>query len=120
MASADLTIDLFVELLKKSRLSINTEHDCKNQMAGVLKANGIRFVTEYVLDARSRLDFYLEGTAVEVKLKGSRMEIYKQCERYCAHPAVKDLVLATNRAMNMPLVINGKRVIVMNLGKAWL
>ena len=116
----DFELELFAELIKRTRFSLNTEAETKIQMAAVFKANGLSFTTEHVLDAQSRLDFFMDGTAIEVKLKGARMEIYRQCERYLAHPDVTDLILITNRAMCLPERINGKRAIVLNLGRAWL
>lgn len=60
------------------------------------------------------------GIAVEVKINGSRRDIYRQCERYCVHPEVVGLVLATVRAGALPATIAGKPALVVSLGRAWL
>lgn len=75
---------------------------------------------EYRLDDNSIVDFFLEGVAIEVKIKGGRKEIYRQCERYCEVEQVKELVLVTNRAIGFPPQINGKECWIVNLGMAWL
>lgn len=63
------------------------------------------------------IDFMVGPIGVEVKIKGQRRAIYRQCERYCEHACVGSLVLATNVAMGMPETINGKPVFVASLGR---
>lgn len=117
------TTELFVELLKLSRLPLNSEAECKKYMADLMLLNHIDdFKAEYVLDQKSRLDFFFpsEGLAIEVKLKGGRMDTFRQCQRYCAYDEVKALILVTNRALFLPGEINGKKTYMVNLGRAWL
>jgi hypothetical protein len=60
------------------------------------------------------------GVGMEVKIKGSKREMYRQCERYCLHERVSALILATNVATGMPATINGKPVFVALLSRGWL
>ncbi len=76
---------------------------------------------EYHLDEKNIPDFFLEsGLAIEVKIKGSRKHIYKQCDRYLQFDQVKALLLITSRAMSLPEEVNGKRCFVYQLGMSWL
>jgi hypothetical protein len=60
------------------------------------------------------------GLAIEVKIKGQRREIFRQLERYCAYPNVREMVLATNVPMGLPDLICGKPVSIVHLGRGWL
>lgn len=76
---------------------------------------------EHRLDNKNIPDFLLFGNiAVEVKIKGSKKEIYKQCVRYCEFDRVQELILITNIAMGFPEQINNKNCYFFNLSKAWL
>ena len=75
---------------------------------------------EYRLDNKNIPDFFINGLAIEVKIKGSKTSIYKQCKRYCEFDEVKALLLVTNRTMGFPKDINGKDCYFHSLGKSWL
>lgn len=107
-----------IKLLTGLRLPTHDEKALQSQLANHLAPLG--FQREYRLDAKNIPDFFLEGVAIEVKIKGGRMAIYRQCERYCKFDQVKSLILITNRAMGLPTTINDKPVYLFNLGKAWL
>lgn len=75
---------------------------------------------EYRLGDGDIVDFFGEGIAVEVKLKGSRRAIFNQLERYAGHESVASVLLVTNVPTGMPSQIKGKPVRVFNIGLAWL
>lgn len=75
---------------------------------------------EVRLNARDIIDFMVDDIGIEVKIKGSGIDIYKQCMRYCESDQLKHLILVTNKAINLPNMINNKDVYIVNLGKAWL
>lgn len=75
---------------------------------------------EYTLDDKNRIDFLIGSVGIEVKIKGSKRDIYKQCERYCGFDTIKELVLVTNKSMGLPGKINGKDCFIIKLGMAWL
>jgi hypothetical protein len=102
------------------RLRLSSEQALQLDIAEVLTRSGIAFEREVKLSPHDRLDFLCGGVAIEAKIQGSRLDIYRQCARYCARPEVAGLVLATNIAMALPLRISGKPVAVAALGKAWL
>lgn len=76
---------------------------------------------EYHLDNENIIDFLLfDSIGVEVKIKGQKRAIYKQCERYCKFEKLKQLILVTNVSIGFPKEINGKDCYILNLSKAWL
>lgn len=79
-----------------------------------------RMVREYRIAKDIIPDFFQDGIAMEVKIKGSARSIYAQCKRYCAHERVRALILVTSRNMGFPAMINGKPCYYINLSEAWL
>lgn len=117
---------LYQKMLKKvlnilsSRFTLDSEKETQAAITRKLVESGISFTREHRLDEDNIPDFFIQGIAIEVKIKGNAKKIYKQCERYCKFEEVKELVLVTNRSMGFPPSINGKPCYVINLGKAWL
>ncbi|WP_257164666.1 hypothetical protein [Bradyrhizobium sp. SRS-191] len=116
-----------VALLERAPLPLSDEKQLQADMLALLKADGLDAVREVRLDQRDIVDFMifdgdfvLTGLAIEVKIKGQRRAIYRQLERYCAHPRVNGILLATNVAMSLPAEIEGKPACVARLGRAWL
>lgn len=110
-----------VAVLSARRFRLSSERPLQDDIAAAFTACGIAFEREFRLSAEDRPDFLVAGVvAVEVKIKGGRVKIYRQCERYCAHVAVTGLVLATNVAMALPPLICGKPAAVVTFGRAWL
>lgn len=109
-----------LQIFSTYQFTLSSEDELKTQMKTVLEQNQIEFVKEHALDKKNRPDFFIEGYAVEVKIKGAAKGIYKQCERYCAFEEVKGLILVTNRSMGFPESLNEKPCYVISLGKSWL
>jgi len=63
-------------------------------MAKVLESHDFAFEHEYVLDARNRADFWLNGIVIEVKVDGSLSDALRQVDRYINLPHVKGVILA--------------------------
>lgn len=59
----------------------------------------------------------VEGTGIEVKIKGSLTEVTRQVHRYAQSEQVESLILITARGSHrgLPREMNGKRVIVIYL-----
>jgi hypothetical protein len=102
------------------RFSLSDEKKTQQQIAEQLTLASVVHRREVRLSDGDIIDFMVSNTGIEVKLKGQKMEIYRQIERYCQHDEVTSLVLATNVAMGVPPSINGKPIYVVNLGRAWL
>jgi hypothetical protein len=121
---------LIVDIFSRYRLPLSDEKDLQAKIAEMLALEKVPHVREVRLDDHDIVDFMVgpgaslqplePACAIEVKIGGSRRAIYRQLERYCAHPQVTEIVLATNVPMNLPFEINGKRTAVANLGRGWL
>lgn len=66
-------------------------------LAEVLTMAGYAFEREYVLDAKNRADFWLDGLVIEVKVDGALSEALRQVDRYIALPQVKGVLLASTQ-----------------------
>jgi len=84
----------------------------------VLGAAGIQHQREFRLDARSRLDFMVEGgLGIEVKTDGTVSDLGYQILRYLQHESVKGMVVVTTRSshQHLPSELEGKPVWVVYL-----
>lgn len=113
-------IDQVIGCLLSARFPLNPEKATQAAIASAFERAGVDYSREVHLGDGDIVDFMVAGVAIEVKIKGQRREIYKQLERYARHEAVTSIVLATQLAMGLPESINGKRVLLANLGRAWL
>ncbi len=115
-------IENIIKILSVQKLPLQNEKISQSEIYKILLQNGIDSLREYHLDAQNIPDFYLpeSGIAIEVKIKGGRQEIYKQCKRYCEFESVKQLILLTNRSMGFPSKISEKPCYIINMGRAWL
>lgn len=104
----------------QNRFPLEVEKETQAAIEQKFKESGIEYSREHKLDQSSIPDFFINGIAIEIKIKGNAKSIYKQCERYCQFEEVKSLILVTNRSMGFPKEINGKPCYFINLGKAWL
>lgn len=109
-----------IDVLSVVKFDLHNEKSLQEQVFKALISSGVNVQKEYRLDKENIPDFYVEGIAIEAKIKGSRPAIFKQCSRYCGFEQVKELILITNRSMGFPDQINGKPCYTINLGKAWL
>ncbi len=115
-----MTIEAILAALSGVRLPLHDEKALQAEMAMHFAALGIPAEREVALGGGDIVDFMVGGIAIEVKIKGGRRDILRQCQRYAAHAQVDALVLATNVAMGFPPELNGKPTAVLNLGRAWL
>lgn len=109
-----------INTLTRSRMDLSSEKRLQSEMEIVFNNAGIKFQREHRLDKTSVVDFFIDGMAVEVKIKGSAKNIYRQLERYAAFQEVKAIVLVTRKTMGLPPDIQGKPCYVISLGAAWL
>ena len=93
----------------------------REEIEAALIEAGIPTAREVRLSDEDIIDFVVDETiGIEVKIKGSKMAIYRQMERYAQHASLSALILITNVPTGFPEEINGKPVYVVNLAKAWL
>ncbi len=114
------TIETVVSILNSKRLPINSEKELQAAIEKLFTEKGLAHEREYRLDANNIPDFFINGVAIEVKIKGTKKAIYKQCERYCNFDQTKALLLITSTSMGFPQQINDKDCYYYSLSKNWL
>jgi hypothetical protein len=112
-------------LLSKKRFLLTNEKLLQVQLNEIFekaKASGNfpEFTREHHFNKKDIVDFFANGAAIEIKIKGGPMSIYRQLDRYAAHENVTEIILITNKAMTLPALINGKPANLVNLSLAWL
>lgn len=113
-----LARDLAV-LLDGHRYIAPNEGGLQVEIARQLRASGVEFAREVVLDARSRIDFVVGRVGLEVKVDSFAAEIARQLQRYAESDRLDEILLVTTRFRHMPLsaaVFYGKPVTVLRLG----
>lgn len=111
-----------VEIISRARVDLSDEKRTQRDIAEVLDIAQIPYTREVKLTKKDIVDFMVSDIALEIKLKtgASKMDVYRQLERYAESPQVAALVLVTNLSMGLPETINGKPTYFISLGKAWL
>ncbi len=111
-------------LLSQGRFDLSDEKACQAEMETWLQTRlpaGTPMIREAVLGPGERPDFLIGGVVVEVKMNAaSPRAIVRQLERYARHDIVEAIILATNRAVRLPHMLEGVPVFSLSLGKAWL
>jgi hypothetical protein len=80
-----------------------------------------KFTREMKLSETDRVDFFVGGIAVELKLKCPTNEILRQLARYSQHESVREiLILSATRAplQKIPATLNGKPVRGLHIGSS--
>ncbi|MCS0497883.1 hypothetical protein NVS89_22590 [Ancylobacter sp. MQZ15Z-1] len=108
------------DCLAPARFPLSGEKPLQEAIEAHLIESGLAFEREVTLGPGDIVDFMVGTVAVEVKIKGQRRAIYRQCERYAGHDSVSAILLVTNVAMGFPPSLKGKPTAVLNLGRAWL
>lgn len=108
------------KLLSKKRFNTEDEKILQGQIEKALLDAGISFQREFNLDEKSCIDFMVGNIGIEVKIKGQKRAIYKQCERYCTFDALSSLLLLTSKSMGIDEEINGKPIHYININRGWL
>ena len=96
-------INKVIEQIKQYQFDLSDELELQTQLyETVLEELG--FEREFSLNKKSRIDFYHPKykIGIEVKVKGSAVKIYRQCERYAQTNKIDELILLTAKAMGMP------------------
>lgn len=117
---ADMTVDEIIAVLRPLRLPLSDENRLQASMADAFSAAALALEREVRLSAEDIIDFFGEGIGIEAKIKGGKMAIYRQLERYAKHDRIEQLILVTNVPTGMPTEIDGKPIYVHNLAMAWL
>jgi hypothetical protein len=113
--SESLTLTLR-RTLGSARFRYTSELELQDGIAELFTARGIAFERERQLGP-DRVDFFIAGIAIEVKIEGSLSDVTRQLHRYSEHPDVTGVVLVTTRARHnaMPNLMTAKPVDVIHL-----
>jgi len=113
-----------VDVLKRARCNLSSETRTQAELFEHLKrelpAVADAFQREVRLSSKERVDIWINGIVIEVKLDGSAFSIYRQLVRYAEKPAVEAIILATNKTMCLPDKIEGKPAFTVSLGLGWI
>lgn len=101
-------LENIINVLKSYSFRVTNEKKLQEDIDFVFKENNLDIIKEFKLDNESIVDFFKDGIAIEIKIKGSAKKIYKQCERYCKNNLVNTLILVSTKPMGLPEEINGK------------
>jgi hypothetical protein len=100
-----------------------SEIQLHESLARVLDDAGYQYTREYVLDARNRADFLIEGgIVIEVKVDGALSQALRQVDRYIKLDSVTGVILAsTQRWATTPIADRpewkGKGFAMVRLGR---
>jgi hypothetical protein len=115
-AELDAACRALVRFIESRRWPLSDEKRLQEAVADELTANGYEFEREVPIARGDIIDFMVGNVGIELKIKGQRRAIYRQCERYCLHDRVQGLVLGSVVAMGVPAFVNGKPLFVAHLG----
>lgn len=102
--------------------NLNNEKLLQNEIFEAL--NSFNIFREVKLSDKDIIDFVIENNeikiGIELKIKGSPKQIYRQLERYVENNKLDTIILITNRSMGLPEFINSTPLYFFNLGRSWL
>lgn len=130
----DLVRPLLLEMMhdltqriRTARVPLETERAAHDGLETILRAHAAAkgertwgIEREVWIGTRKRIDLVVGRVGIEIKVKGGRAAIVRQCEGYCQSDDIDGLILAANRSVALPEEINGKPVMVASLGRGWL
>jgi hypothetical protein len=108
------------DLLDSYRFTYQSEAELQNSISMLLASQGWDFEREVRLTDRDRIDFLIGKLGLEVKIKGSWAETFRQLQRYAASDRIEGLLLVTTKLQHVRLVreIGGKPLVIKWIGAA--
>lgn len=94
-SSHHMELSAIAKLLAGYAYRYGSETQLQDGLQRVLEAAGYTVERERVLDAKSRVDLWVGGIVIEVKVGGSFSSALHQVGRYISHPEVRAVVLAS-------------------------
>lgn len=116
---SELAFDI-ATILRRTRMRISNEAWLQRDIEDALTRAGIDYAREKPLSPADRPDFRCGTVVIEAKARYAKRSIYRQLERYAAHDEVSDIILVSGTAMGMPAEIDGKPILVVSIGMAFL
>jgi hypothetical protein len=115
-----MTAQEIIRVLAGCRFPLSNEKLLQAAIQEEFDAHGVEHSREHRLSAADIPDFMVGRIVIEIKIKGSKRNIYAQIKRYAEHAEVDELILVTNVPMGLPAKVEGKPVHLVNLARAWL
>lgn len=104
-----MIFDAVQSALRRFRFTWADEDDLQSAIESALIISEIDFKREHDLGEAGRVDFFLDGVALEVKTHGSRFAVLRQLHRYAEHDDVTAVLLVTpSMKLDAPPTLNGK------------
>lgn len=119
-SSIEAAVAPILDTLRRRRFPLHDEKATQVAIAAAFAEDGIAHERERRLGTGDVIDFVVGTIAVEVKVKGQKLPIFRQIERYARREEIDAIVLASNIAMGLPYRIGDKPAFFVHLGKAWL
>lgn len=115
--SAGIDSATLCEKIASHRFNYRDEQQLQDGIEAMLQAEAIPYEREKVLGPNARPDFFVDGVALEVKIKHSLADLTRQVYRYAAYDAVQSIIVVTTRMRlsNLPDFILCKPVRVVIL-----
>lgn len=111
--------DVIAEL-KRWKFALNDEKRCQMQIMEALQAKFPNAgIVREVKCSSGYIDFCIGRIGIEVKLKGSPRNIYKQVLDYAEDNALDAIILLTLVNMSLPRELSGKPTYVVPMADAW-
>jgi hypothetical protein len=127
------TAQRIVAVLSRARLPLEDEKQLQAAVAAELERAGIYARREWrvhggLIDfavtlpqvASGELLTLLPFVGIEVKIAGSKRDVYRQLVGYCGDGRLRELIVATSKPLSLPREISRTPITVVNLGRAWL
>lgn len=109
-----------IAALSRARLPVDDEKALQLAVSDVLTGAGMEHTREVKVTG-GIIDFIVApDIGIELKIKGSKRQIYRQVERYCADERLSHIVVASSLPLALPASIVGKPITLITLGRAWL
>ena len=110
-----------INILSKIRLiGSNEESDIHKLIADALDENGIPFTHETVIGPHRRADFMCGSICIEVKKsKPIKSQLLKQIAGYLACESVTEVIVVSQKRIDLPNKLLGKNVSIVCLDRLW-
>lgn len=106
--------------LRAQRLVCDTERRLHASIETALQSADIAFDREVRLSPVDRIDFMVRSIGIEAKVRGARLSVWRQLERYARRAEISAVVLVGSIAMPNVVEIEGKPFAHVSIGSAWL
>lgn len=101
------------QALARYRMPVTPERALQDAVEKALRAEGFNPQRE-VTRGDDRIDFLVGAVGIELKVKGSSGDVFRQLERYALWEDVTELLLVTSKGAHqaLPSVVGGKPLLI--------